>query len=473
MADICVIGAGPAGSTFAARMARLGHDVCLIEREAFPRAHVGESLSPGVLPLLDVTGARASVEAAGFSKVRNVLVKWDQAPHERHDPGPPGLLVDRGRFDQLLLEHAEALGVRVLQPATVRERRRDAAGWSLHIETQGRSLELHASFLAEAGGRAAPFPSRRRRTGCRTLALYAYWRGRTLPRAPRIEAGTDAWYWGVPLPDGSYNTLVFVDVAQFRTRAPRDIGGQFHALIERSELMAGCSGAYLASPVLAMDATPYIDEDSITPFSIKVGEAGLAIDPLSSSGVQKAMQSALAGAIVVNTLLRRPESDDAARRFYRDNLTDACKQHQRWAAAHYATVAARTDSQFWQHRAAGAQLDAPPSLGPDRDLGSHAGTRVELSPQVTFADRPCIDGDFVAVKPVVCHPDLSRPVAYLGGWELAPLLRQLPAGMTPLELAHSWSSRVPLDSGLAIAGWLLGNGILVRQSTGPHNPAQS
>ena len=48
MADVCVIGAGPAGSTFAARMAQLGHHVHLIERQRFPRRHLGESLSPGV-----------------------------------------------------------------------------------------------------------------------------------------------------------------------------------------------------------------------------------------------------------------------------------------------------------------------------------------------------------------------------------------------------------------------------------------
>ena len=57
MAKICVVGAGPAGSTYAARMAQLGHDVSLVEAARFPRAHLGESLSPGVLPLLERTGS--------------------------------------------------------------------------------------------------------------------------------------------------------------------------------------------------------------------------------------------------------------------------------------------------------------------------------------------------------------------------------------------------------------------------------
>ena len=66
MADVCVIGAGPAGSIFAARMAQLGHHVHLIERQRFPRRHLGESLSPGVMTLLRAADMHETVEAAGF-----------------------------------------------------------------------------------------------------------------------------------------------------------------------------------------------------------------------------------------------------------------------------------------------------------------------------------------------------------------------------------------------------------------------
>jgi hypothetical protein len=75
---------------------------------------------------------------------------------------------------------------------------------------------------------------------------------------------------------------------------------------------------------------------------------------------------------------------------------------------------------------------------------------------------PCIDGDFVTVKPAVVHPALESPVAYLGRWELTPLLRRLPAGLTPLQIAQSWSPCIPIESALAITGWLLNSGILVR-----------
>src|SRR6516225_11223204 len=108
MADVCVIGAGPAGSTFAARMAQLGHRVDLIERQPFPRRHLGESLSPGVMPLLRAADMHTAIEAAGFPSVRRVWVKWADGPRLREDPGETGLLVDRGEFDRRLLQRARA-----------------------------------------------------------------------------------------------------------------------------------------------------------------------------------------------------------------------------------------------------------------------------------------------------------------------------------------------------------------------------
>ena len=470
--DVCVIGAGPAGTTLAARLAQLGHEVCLVERCEFPRKHVGESLSPGVLPLLEMTGAREAVAKAGFSPVDRILVKWEDDFLERRDPGQSGLIVDRGRFDQILLERARTLGVQLLQPATIRGRTRGASGWKLRVETPSGSVELHSTLLADAGGRSAPRRVRRRWTGCRTLALHAYWSGSTLPRVPRMEAGTDAWYWGVPLPDGTYNTFVFVDLEHVRTRNSASIAGLFHELIGRSELMAGCREARLVSRVFAVDATPYIDDDSISPSSIKVGEAALALDPLSSSGVQNAMQTALAGAVMVNTLLRKPESGHAAELFYRNNLAEASARHSRWAAGHYATAAAHRDSTFWRARAASAPPDLPAqSVFVEREVNSAGETPLELSPHISFVEQPCIDGDFVALKSVVCHPNLSHPVAYLGGWELAPLLRQLPAGLTQLEIGRYWSAHLPLDKALAITAWLLGKNVLVPQTTGvPKEP---
>lgn len=464
MARVCVVGAGPAGCVFSARMAQLGHEVSLIERLHFPRTRLGESLSPGVLPLLEMIGARLPVERAGFPRVRSVTTAWDGDVQERHDPEQRGLLVDRGRFDALLLARARALGVRVVQPASVRERRQSDGRWWLGVEQDGRKIEIEADFLTDASGRAGVLPSRRARHPVCTLALYAYWQGTNLPRQPRIEAGSDAWYWGVPLPDGRYNTLVFLDASRLRENRGRSLTGLFHEYLNRSGLMAGCSDPGVDSPVRATDATPYLDEESVTPWSIKVGDAALAVDPISSSGVQKAIQTALAGAVVANTLLRRSDSHAAAMQFYRTMIAQAAARHCGWAAAHYASVAARRGGPFWEDRAVGATPDGPFASG-RTDVRVPLAAAVELSPSLAFVDMPCIDGEFVTVKAAVCHPALEGPLAYLGRWELAPLLRGIRAGMTPIEIVRSWADRMPLRSGLAIASWLLDQRILVAAST--------
>jgi flavin-dependent dehydrogenase len=473
VSDICIIGAGPGGSTLAARMAEFGHRVCLIERARFPRAHLGESLSPGVLPLIEIIGARESVEAAGFLRVRDVRVQWDQGLRWRRDPRREGLLVDRGRFDALLLDRARALGVEVLQPAMVRERWWDGNAWHLRIQTGAGMVKSKTKFLADASGRAAALPTRRRRTACRTLALYAYWRGRRLPAEPRIEAGSDAWYWGVPLPDGSYNTLAFVDFENFRSAPKLPLAARFHELIARSRLMEGCQDAHLVSSIQAVDATPYVDETCVTPNSIKVGDAALALDALSSSGVQKAIQNALAGSVVVNTLLRKPDSTAAAIRFFRESVNTASSSHCRWAAQHYLQVAQHGAGQFWQDRAAqpaSAERPTAPPTTLEQNLSPDA--IVHVSPRLEFIDLPCIEGPFVTIKAALRHPNLEAPVVFLAGWEIAPLLKHLRGGSTPVQVARAWSSQVPLQSGLALVSWLVGRGILVQEEVAIRDAAK-
>lgn len=464
MAEICVIGAGPAGSTYAARMAQLGHDVHIVEAASFPRAHLGESLTPGVLPLLEMTGARRVIESAGFQPVPRVHVTWEAEPMVHENLHEQGLLVDRGKFDGLLLERARELGVRVRQPARAKRFEREGGRWKIEIEQSGCVEMLHADLLADASGRCAVTKPARSQTGCRTVALYAYWRGPNLPREPRIEASENLWSWGVPLPDGSYNTLIFVDVNHFRTASRASVTQRFLGLLAGSRLPAGLADAQMDGPVRVTDATPWLASSSVGPSEIRIGEAALAIDPISSSGVQKAIQTALVAAIVSNTLLRKPALTDAAIHFYESSLQEASARHCRWAATHYSSVAEQRGDKFWTDRAAGASREEPSIPRTAVDPYTLAQRRLALSSQVEFVQTPCLDGDFVGVKMALRHPNLDAPVAWVAGHEVEPLLRRMTAGSTAMQLAVSWSDQIPLSRGLAIANWLLNRGILVDAS---------
>jgi hypothetical protein len=213
--------------------------------------------------------------------------------------------------------------------------------------------------------------------------------------------------------------------------------------------------------VQVADASPYLDEECVTDDSIKVGDAALAFDPLSSSGVQKAIQSALAGSAVVNTLLQRPSAQDLARRFYRDSMAEASQRHRTWACGHYAKVAATRPGRFWQERAGAVAAAHDPVA--EVDAAVPPDVTLRLAPGVEWVELPCVVDRFIETRLAVRHPTLGTPVAYLGELELAPLLGCVRAGMTSRDLARSWMPRVPPGRGLSIAQWLVRRGLLVPQ----------
>ena len=114
-ADVLVIGGGPGGSTAATCLARGGLRVTLVEREAFPRFHIGESLLPANIPLLERLGVMDRVKEAGF------ITKYGAYIHDQESdlsytfifrpgkPWPPWAFeVPRAQFDGVLLDHAAA-----------------------------------------------------------------------------------------------------------------------------------------------------------------------------------------------------------------------------------------------------------------------------------------------------------------------------------------------------------------------------
>src|SRR6187402_2853517 len=121
--DVIVIGGGPSGAAVATRLAQAGRDVLLLERESFPRFHIGESLLPCSMPLIEQLGAMPRLQAANFlPKYAAEFVTADGSLRRRYAfrdglvPGAPSAYeVDRSEFDKLLLENATDTGVDVRQ----------------------------------------------------------------------------------------------------------------------------------------------------------------------------------------------------------------------------------------------------------------------------------------------------------------------------------------------------------------------
>ncbi|WP_421696454.1 flavin-dependent monooxygenase QhpG [Aestuariivirga sp.] len=454
MPSVLVIGGGPAGASFAARMAEFGAEVTLVERLAFPRPRLGESLTPGVRDLLKATGAWPMVEREAFPTARDVHVLWEDDTVVRMKPGAEGLLVDRGRFDQLLLSHAIRQGVRVLQPATLVSQTASDHGWDVLVAHGGGQELIRTDLIADARGRSGQAGARRRAMGARTLAVYAEWQSANLPQHATVAAGARGWFWGIPLPGGRYTAQAFVSPATLHDMGEDGLEDRYRRLIESSPLLNGLQGAKAMGKVCATDATPFLVEEPVTPRSIRLGDAALALDPISSSGVQRAVQTALSGAIVANTLLRRRDLVGAAQDFYRNSLSAAAARHAAWAGTHYAAAARSRPDPFWSARAG----SAPPAAGPEASLG--LDHEVRLSPAARLVDVPCLGRAFVEMRSSLVHPALDEPVAFLAHQPLAPLISGITQGSIA-ALARNWSRHMPAATAVSIALWLSRKGVLV------------
>ncbi|MGH3996491.1 MAG: hypothetical protein ACRDTJ_03390, partial [Pseudonocardiaceae bacterium] len=98
-----------------------------------------------------------------------------------------------------------------------------------------------------------------------------------------------------------------------------------------------------------------------------------------------------------------------------------------------------------------------PSAAPLADL---LPLRVRLAPAAAVLDTPCLVGDHIEIRRALTHPALDRPVAFLGGSELAPLLDRLPTAPSLAAAIGSWDRALPSGRALDIAAWLRRRGLL-------------
>jgi 2-polyprenyl-6-methoxyphenol hydroxylase-like FAD-dependent oxidoreductase len=462
--EVCIIGGGPAGASAALRLAALGHQVCLLERSESPQRRAGESLTPGIWPLLELLGLRDRVAEAGFTPGVRSHILWanervEQVEQRGHEPG---LIADRAHFDSLLLMAAGEQGVRVLRPVAAQRIQRCDGGYKILALQGHEELSIEARFIVDASGRRGVLPGTREPTSARTLALHAYLRGEGLPGTTRVEAVEDGWYWGTRLPDGTFSMMLFFDPELVTLAGRSGLEPLLRSRLAASHLFAECARAELVEGLRTRDATAYSDPVSIGHDFVKLGEAAFALDPLSSTGVEKAMQTALTGSLEVHTLLARPANASSAFSFHTERQREAVEQHAAWAASHYQEMARFAESPFWRRRAASAlQRPAEPTAPPDvADPAALLHVPVMLSGGTRIVEVPCIQGDFIEPCRALQHPSLPRAVAFLGGVELAPLLDEVERGGTLLAIVSRWSPRVPMRRGLELAAWLIANGVL-------------
>lgn len=347
MTKVLVIGGGPGGSTAAALLARSGFDVELIERERFPRYHIGESLASSCRVFLQQSGALEKVDARGYPIKRGALLRWGTEEDWTIDwsrlfgTNVSSWQVEREDFDQVLLDHAAESGVQVREGCSVRrvlfddDDRPYAAEWGPTDDRAAKEI-AHFDYLVDASGRAGvlanqTFKTRRPHEIFRNVAIWGYWQGgKTLPNTP--EGGIDVishpegWYWVIPLRNDRFSVGFVTHKTHFKERRAGYDSDQRLLLdvIDESDTIKQllAEGTFDSEVHIEPDYS-YVADSFCGPGYFIVGDAACFLDPLLSTGVHLALYSGTLAAASIGAAARGEVTDVEAQSFYESRYRNA------------------------------------------------------------------------------------------------------------------------------------------------------
>ena len=330
--DVLVIGGGPAGSTAAALLAERGYRVTLLEKAHHPRFHIGESLLPANLPLLEKLGVADAVRAIGMEKWGAEFVSpWHDHTQtfefaDAMDKSMPmAYQVRRAEFDEILIRNASRKNARVVEGCQVQDVNflPDNAGALVRARFDDGSIEtVHARFLLDASGRDTflgnHFKAKQRNKKHNSTAIYAHFSG--AERKPGKAAGNisifwfaHGWFWFIPLADGATSVGAVTWPYYLKTRNKKPLVQFLQETIALcAPLNERLQHAQLISAVEATGNFSYVCDRTHGSNYLLLGDAYTFIDPVFSSGVMLAMNSGFVGADAVDTCLRHPQQAAAA-----------------------------------------------------------------------------------------------------------------------------------------------------------------
>ncbi|MEA2750172.1 MAG: hypothetical protein QOI41_4315 [Myxococcales bacterium] len=347
--DVVIVGGGPGGSICATRLAQGGANVVLLEKAEFPRFHLGESLLPQSLPVLEAVGVLDQVEATFIQKYgarfhddalgRKDRFSFDGAWRNERDHS---FEVERSKFDKVLLDHARSQGVDVRQPwsvtGAVREGERVVG--VLANAPDGTDARFDAKYVVDASGRDALFAHAARSTekivDLDQTAIFAHYTDVARPEG-KLAGDIDIvifresptarpnWFWMIPFKDGITSVGAVVSkswIKNHRAKLDQDVVAKhgdevtalFHAAVNESrsatELLAGSTMVWPRCQSAADFS--YRVRELVGEGWLAIGDAGGFIDPLFSTGAHIAMCGGKAAADTLLELLALPGDARAA-----------------------------------------------------------------------------------------------------------------------------------------------------------------
>lgn len=335
--DVIVVGGGPAGATASGLLSKWGRRVLLLEKEKFPRYHIGESLVPGVMPVIAELGATQVVEELGAVRKYGITMLWGENPEpwtvrfdEVSSLYPYVYEVKRAEFDNLLLAHTRRLGTTVIEEANVREVLFEGdrcTGVRYSPVHSDDVIDVHAPFIIDASGQAKIMARRFEAVGwhpdLKNLAAWTYFQGGSRYAAQAagnivIENRPPGWLWMIPFSDHTCSVGFVAPIEEFTASSLKPAAVLYQRIDEAQEIKRLLTGAVEVSQVRTAKDWSYTCERMSGPGFIQIGDAAAFIDPLFSTGVMLAMRSASSSARAVNIILDEPDLEASIRQSYED-----------------------------------------------------------------------------------------------------------------------------------------------------------
>lgn len=412
--DVAIIGGGPAGSTAGTLLKRYNPDleVVILERERFPREHVGESQLPAISKILAEMGCWEQVEAAGFPIKIGATYRWgaspklwdfDFVPSESFEDAPrpakyagqrltTAFQVERALYDQILLRHAESLGCEVREETKVAVVERE--GDRVEGLTLADGTRIEASHYLDGSGNAAIL---RRAMGVGTtvptklknVAFWDYWEnaewavsiGVGGTRVLVLSIGT-GWIWFIPLGPTrtSIGYICPAEHAKSCGMAPAELYDWALAqepLIQELTAKASRDGEVRATKDWSFVADRLVGENWML-----MGEAAGFADPILAAGLTLTHSSAREAAYIVLDMERGEHDPAWLKADYEETQKTRVGQHIRFADYWYSANGQFTDLQDYTAeiaRDAGLNLSPQQAFlwlgtgGFTRDIAGQAG----------------------------------------------------------------------------------------------------